>query len=802
MNEKIHGRRLMIILICMASQAIPFTIAQSIQPLFVPYVVKTFDFSLASYSLIFTFGAVSSAIISPMVGKILPKINFRVIYLTGIILSAIAFAGFGLARNLPQFYAVAIFCMIGSVFFSGQGIPWIINHWFPGKGRGTALGLAFAGGSIGNFFMQPVAADLLKYFGSPHLPYIILSVAILASGLIISFFIRLPGPDDIPQETTDKNAPTIPVDASKREGREIKDIMADKWFWIFSIGYVLIGMGIAPMANDYAVYLKAHMSISVVGLIGSVFAIGCLIGNIGGGMLFDKFGSAKVMAAAGILDIAAVLAMLAVGTSPVPATAGFIFAICFGLAVLSYMSAPAFMAGDLFGMKNQGVMLGFVGLSYAIGFAVGTPLFGLISEKSGFAGAWIIVLAMITIGYVLLVAAAVKLKRKVNPKHLNNERKATMKNTTEKYNTAFDAKKFDAKELDAGCSSVAWTTEDGKHIWARNFDFNRIAEGSLVTFIPREKDYYICGTTTEGTAKPKNLTKTKYASIGIGSIALGSTPVLYDGMNEMGLMGGQQNYREFAFFPEKEKRGTKRLQPPFVVTHVLSQCATVEEATALLENEVTIVAEPMLGTVPTLHWVFSDRSGETIVVESDIDGLHIYRNTVGVMTNSPGYSWHKLNLLNYAGIRDLDHDTYTIDGNTINQAFSGSGAFGMPGDWTSPSRFVRLAFLKEYCTKGKTEEEGITYLMRIMTNAAFPLGMVRVSDPGHITEKEKDIVPFDYTIYTSAMCAESLKFYWISYENQRIQCVDMNMLLDAKDYMQFPLKREIDFAYLTEKDSI
>ena len=165
MNEKIHGRRLMIILICMASQAIPFTIAQSIQPLFVPYVVKTFDFSLASYSLIFTFGAVSSAIISPMIGKILPKINFRVIYLTGIILSAIAFAGFGLARSLPQFYAVAIFCMIGSVFFSGQGIPWIINHWFPGKGRGTALGLAFAGGSIGNcssgsskIFRKPASA--------------------------------------------------------------------------------------------------------------------------------------------------------------------------------------------------------------------------------------------------------------------------------------------------------------------------------------------------------------------------------------------------------------------------------------------------------------------------------------------------------------------------------------------------------------------------------------------------------------------------------------------------------------------
>lgn len=800
MNERIHGKRFMIILICMASQAIPFTIAQSIQPLFVPYVVKTFDFSLASYSLIFTFGAVSSAIISPLVGKVLPKINFRMIYLTGIALSAISFAGFGLAHSLPQFYTVAIFCMIGSVFFSGQAIPWIINHWFPGKGRGTALGLAFAGGSIGNFFLQPIAADLLKYFGSPHMPYIILSVAILISGIIISFFIRLPGSDDIPQEnseTVNENAPTLPVAAEHREGREIKDILSDKWFWIFSIGYVLIGMGIAPMANDYAVYLRDHMSISVVGLIGSVFAIGCLLGNIGGGILFDKFGSAKVMAAAGILDTAAVLAMLAVGVSPVPAAAGFVFAICFGLAVIAYMSAPAFMAGDLFGMKNQGVMLGFVGLSYAIGFAIGTPLFGLISEKSGFSGAWMIVLAMTAAGYTLLVAAAIRLKHKLDPKHDNKERKKIMKKNFNKHSGSFAT-----GELDAGCSSVAWTTEDGKHIWARNFDFNRLAEGSLVTFIPREKEYYICGTTTEGTARPKALTKTKYASIGIGSILLGSTPVLYDGMNEKGLMGGQQNYRQFAYFPEKERKGTRRLQPPFVVTHILSQCATVEEAARMLNEDVTIVSEPMLGTVPTLHWVFSDRSGETIVVESDSDGLHIYRNTIGVMTNSPGYNWHKLNLLNYAGIRDLDHDTYTIDGTVIEQAFSGSGGFGLPGDWTSTSRFVRLAFLKEYCTKGQNEEDGINRLTRIINSASFPLGMVRVSDPGHITEKEKDIVPFDYTIYTSIMCAESLKFYWITYENQRTQCVDMNTLLDAKDYVQFPLKRKTDFAYLTAEDSI
>ena len=80
----------------------------------------------------------------------------------------------------------------------------------------------------------------------------------------------------------------------------------------------------------------------------------------------------------------------------------------------------------------------------------------------------------------------------------------------------------------------------------------------------------------------------------------------------------------------------------------------MEEAVRTLE-EITPISLPLLGSVPPLHWTFSDRSGETVIVEPDQEGLHIYRRTVGVMTNSPGYPWHRLNLLNYAGARDLEH---------------------------------------------------------------------------------------------------------------------------------------------------
>lgn len=128
--------------------------------------------------------------------------------------------------------------------------------------------------------------------------------------------------------------------------------------------------------------------------------------------------------------------------------------------------------------------------------------------------------------------------------------------------------------------------------------------------------------------------------------------------------------------------------------------------------------------------MFSDRTGESIVVESDRDGLHIYRNTVGVMTNSPGYPWHRTNLLNYPQLRPLDYGELAWGGERLEPCFSGSGAAGLPGDWSSPSRFVRLAFLREHAVKGGDEAEGVSLLFRLLHSAAFPLGAVELTGRG------------------------------------------------------------------------
>ena len=345
---------------------------------------------------------------------------------------------------------------------------------------------------------------------------------------------------------------------------------------------------------------------------------------------------------------------------------------------------------------------------------------------------------------------------------------------------------------EAGCSALSWDTRDGCRLWGRNYDFDRLAEGSQVTFLPRNNRYATLVTAPEEPPAPEVQCTARYASMGMG-LLLRPTPVLYEGLNERGLMGGQLYYRTFAHYPEQCRAGTQAIQPPFLVYHLLSQCATVEEVVCYLEQDATLVSVPMLGTVPPLHWAFRDCTGETIIIEPDRDGLHIYRNTLGVMTNSPGYSWHRLNLLNYAGIRDLDYAELDMGSETLSQCFSGSGAQGLPGDWSSPSRFVRLAFLKKLGVKGTDEASGVANLFHLLQSAAFPLGMVRVTHQGHITDLDQGVSPYDYTVYTSVMCAESLRFYWTSYENQRVQYIDLHHLSKTNQPAAFELDRAPDF---------
>ena len=112
---------------------------------------------------------------------------------------------------------------------------------------------------------------------------------------------------------------------------------------------------------------------------------------------------------------------------------------------------------------------------------------------------------------------------------------------------------------EAGCSALSWSTQDGKHLFARNMDFTGMAPGTSVTFAPRGSAYELCSGQPSGY-------RAQYAAVGIGLMA--GQPILYEGVNEHGLTGAQLYYRCFAHYPDSARPDTKPIQPPMLVYHL------------------------------------------------------------------------------------------------------------------------------------------------------------------------------------------------------------------------------------------
>lgn len=405
-------KKYFIVIICMLIQAIPFGIAQNIQPLFIPHVVSEFGFTLSGFSLIFTIGALASSIASPILGKLFDKIRIKTIFILGTLVSSFGFFMFSQCNTLYEFYFWNAVCQIGCIFFSALGVPYLIQHWFTREKRGRALGIAFAGGSIGNIFLQQITEFLLSSYGS-SITYAIFGIISAAFSIpVILFFIRMPKSEEIEIEKNKVNDKDKPIHHQEFEGLGVRENTKSPVFWIFGLGYAIVGISISALSTQYATYFTNGLNLSpkLVGILGSLFAAFCLFGNIGGGVLFDKLGTLKTMRLSMILQVSAILALLLATKLNVLA---FIYSIAYGLNVFSYMSAPAIMSIDLFGKKDSSVILGFIQLFFAVGFAGGSTLFGLIVDKTGgFNIAWIAMLACAVSGYILLLIGIKKLKKK------------------------------------------------------------------------------------------------------------------------------------------------------------------------------------------------------------------------------------------------------------------------------------------------------------------------------------------------------------------------------------------------------
>lgn len=330
-----------------------------------------------------------------------------------------------------------------------------------------------------------------------------------------------------------------------------------------------------------------------------------------------------------------------------------------------------------------------------------------------------------------------------------------------------------------GCSSFAWNTEDGTHLLGRTYDQFGTLSGNRVLLIPLG--------TAMGTAveiEEKNV-RTRYAMAGMAVMGL-HTPILVDGVNEKGLMGALLNYPGYGIGETMKQGGQSSVHPGFLVGFLLGQTGSVEEAVRELKK-IRMSNELVFGETMSVHYMFSDRTGEAVVVEPEEEGgLKIHRDTIGVMTNSPDYLWHRTNLRNYGGVFYKESSRKFLNMELMGFGEALGGGFGLPGDYSSPSRFVRLAALKEAAVKGKNEEDGVMRMFQLFSSVDTPEGILRSEDQAK---------GYEMTLCISVMCAESGTYYFSMRENRRICAVRLDGKMEGQGICCYELPRRQDVDY-------
>lgn len=300
------------------------------------------------------------------------------------------------------------------------------------------------------------------------------------------------------------------------------------------------------------------------------------------------------------------------------------------------------------------------------------------------------------------------------------------------------------------CTSLTFQTSD--FYFGRNLDLE-YNFGEKIVITPRQYPFIFkfAGTLSE-----------HYAIIGTAQITDGC-PLYAEAVNEKGLCLAALNFPGNAVYAETPESGKTNLAPFELFGFLLGTCATVKEAEEKLKTVcITHTAFKDGYPVAPLHWHIADKD-RSLVLECIKDGMHLYENPVGVLTNNPPFPFQLTNLQNYMHLTSNPPENRFAPALKLAPYGQGMGALGLPGDASPASRFVRAAFCKWNTELPSGEEASVTQFFHILDNVAMVAGSVR-------TPENK----LDRTTYSSCINASRGIYYYKTYNNNQVSAVSMH----------------------------
>lgn len=412
MLKQFNPKQLMILFGCFMLQAVPYTLSAFVPPLYLAPIAKVYPNGVAGFSdvnltLYLTIGAVASALVSPIVGKFFGKAKTKLLMYGGL---AVAFVGMivqAMAVNIWMFWIANILIQCGCITFIGLAIPYLIGNWFGDSVRATVMGIAFAGGSFGNIFMQFIFTKLFNKVDSVqslHKVFWIIAITFVVVGfLIITFCIK----DNKEDKTPNQDLAESNKEVANVKGCGFAHTKSMSQFWIMGVAMTIIGLNVAAQSGLFNKFFKDMViDTKVIETVGSVFAIACVCGNVVGGAFFSKLGTFKTLIIGGLFQIISAITMFVIANqgngNSIINYLPFLWAVLYGLSTFTFTQGPSTIVQSLFGVKDFGQTIGVFNIFFAVGFAIGAPIFASIQTNFTYQVAWISVVAYAVIGYLIM----------------------------------------------------------------------------------------------------------------------------------------------------------------------------------------------------------------------------------------------------------------------------------------------------------------------------------------------------------------------------------------------------------------
>lgn len=302
------------------------------------------------------------------------------------------------------------------------------------------------------------------------------------------------------------------------------------------------------------------------------------------------------------------------------------------------------------------------------------------------------------------------------------------------------------------CTGIRFTDKSGENMYfGRNLDWSSGYGQSVIT-TPRDWTWH---SAFEGPLA------TKRAIIGM-AIVVENMPLYFDCANEDGLAIAGLNFPGYAAFAPDAVPGKTNVAAYEFPLWVAARFSTVDEVEAALAD-TAIVAKQVTPEYPVaqLHWIIGDKT-RSIVVEYTAAGMQVFHDGFDVLTNQPGFDYHRENVRNYMIDTPTYPQTVTWRSQQLTPWGSGTSAHGIPGDYSAPSRFVRSAYLNAHYPDQEGEADNVARLFRTLWGTSMILGAAQM-DNG-ICER---------TVYTGGYSAATKTYYFTTYENPDIRSVSI-----------------------------